>query len=157
MKKIPYKFSFKSLLIELVVAYSVTFALLYFIRIAEFPYFELILIIAFTVAVQPWKSSNLLMLIAVGIVFGNHFLGLGVFTYPSIMICYYSVLVFNENHKKKQLFVIMLVLTMVYGFIVLRAIATSLFNQGKISTFAFIFPILMLGIRVTLSYSYWVI
>jgi hypothetical protein len=97
------------------------------------------------------------MLIAVVIVFGNHFLGLGVFTYPSIVICYYSVLVFNENYKKKQLFVIILIFTMVYGFIILRAIATSLFNQGKISTFAFIFPILMLIIRVTMSYSYWVI
>lgn len=97
------------------------------------------------------------MLIAVVIVFGNHFLGLGVFTYPSIVICYYSVLVFNENYKKKQLFVIILIFTMVYGFIILRAISTSLFNQGKISTFAFIFPILMLIIRVTMSYSYWVI
>lgn len=50
-----------------------------------------------------------------------------------------------------------MIFTMIYGFIILRAIATSLFNQGKISTFAFIFPILMLLIRVILSYSYWII
>jgi len=139
------------------VAYSVTFALLYFIRLAEFPYFELILIIAFTAAIHPWRSSNLLVLVAIGIVFGNHFLGLGVLTYPSIIICYYSVMVFNESYKKKQLFVIILIFTMIYGFIILKAIASSLFNQGKISTFAFIFPILILILRITLSYSYWVI
>ena len=95
VRRVPYKFSFKSLLLELFIAYIVTFCLLYFIRLAEFPYFELILIIAFTFAIEPWRSSNLLMLITVGIVFGNHFMGLGVFTYPSIAITYYSVLIFN--------------------------------------------------------------
>ena len=113
------------------------------------------MIIAFTFAVHPWKSSNLLMLIAIGIVFGDHFLGLSVFTYPSIIVCYYSVLAFNEKYKKKQLFVFVLVFTLVFAFIAMRAIANSLFNQGKISTYAFIFPLLMLILRTVLNYCYW--
>lgn len=38
-RKVPYKFSFKSFVIELLVAYVVTFSILYFIRLANFPYF----------------------------------------------------------------------------------------------------------------------
>lgn len=95
MQKIPYKFSLKSWGLEMLVGYSVTFAVLYFIRAGSFPYFELILTIALTVAVQPWRFSNLLMLVGTFVVIGNHFLGLTAFTYPSIGIAYYSLLVFN--------------------------------------------------------------
>lgn len=157
MKRIPYKFSYKSFAIELFIAYAVTFTILYFIRLANFPYFELILIIAFTVAIQPWRSSNLLMLIAIGIVIGNYFLNLSLFTYPSIIICYYSVMVFNENYKKKQLFVLVLIFTLVFGFIVMPAIAKSLNSQGKFSIYPYIFPVLMLLLRTVVSCCYWFI
>jgi hypothetical protein len=46
---------------------------------------------------------------------------------------------------------------MVFGFVILRAISKSLFNQGSISTYAFIFPLLMLILRIVLNYSYWAI
>ena len=46
---------------------------------------------------------------------------------------------------------------MVFGFIVMKAIADSLFNQGNISTYAFLFPIFMLILRVTLNFFYWAI
>jgi hypothetical protein len=95
MKKIPFKFSFKSFAIELFIAYSVTFALLYFIKLANFPYFEIILTIAFTASIDPWKSSNILVLVAIPIIIGNYSMNLGFFTYPSIIICYYAVMVFN--------------------------------------------------------------
>jgi hypothetical protein len=34
-------------------------------------------------------------LIAIPIIIGNYSLNLGFFTYPSIVICYYAVMVFN--------------------------------------------------------------
>jgi hypothetical protein len=152
MRKIPYKFSFKSFIIELIVAYSVTFAILYFYRLANFPYFEIILTIAFTASIDPWKSSNILLLIAIPIIIGNYFLNLGFFTYPSIVICYYAVLSFNERYKAKQLFVFTLIFTIIYGLVILPAIYRSI--QTKIAYF-YIFPILMFLIRNTLSYCYW--
>ena len=154
VRKVPYKFSFKAFLIELVVAYVVTFSILYFIRLANFPYFELILTIAFTASIAPWKSSNLLLLIAVPITFANYFLGLSFFTYPSIVICYYAVLSFNERFKAKQLFVMALVFAIIYGVIVLPAIYRSL--QTKVAYF-YVFPVLMFLLRSVLSYCYWVI
>ena len=95
MKKIPFKFSYKSFGIELFMAYVVTFAILYFIRLGNFPYFQIILTIAFTASIEPWKSSNLLLLIAIPIIIGNFCLNLGFLTYPSIIICYYAVMAFN--------------------------------------------------------------
>ena len=97
------------------------------------------------------------MLVAIGIVFGNYFLNLGYFTYPSIAICYYSVMTFTEKHKKKQLFVIICIFTIIFGIIVLPAIATSLLNQGKLSIYPYIFPVLMIFLRTTVSYVFWII
>lgn len=51
----------------------------------------------------------------------------------------------------------MALFTVIYGFIILRAIARGLFDQGKLSTYTYIFPLLMLIIRAVISYSYWVI
>ena len=39
VKKIPYKFSVKSFGMEVFVAYAVTFALLYLIKLGYFPYY----------------------------------------------------------------------------------------------------------------------
>lgn len=50
-----------------------------------------------------------------------------------------------------------LTFTIVYGFIILKAIATSLFNQGKMSTYTYLFPVMMLIIRIIVNYSFWVI
>lgn len=141
----------------MIVAYSVTFAVLYLIRAGEFPYFELILTLALTAAVDPWRSSNLLMLVGTCVVLGNHFLGLSVFTYPSIAIAYYSLLVFNERHKRKQLFVLAAFLLIIFSFLLLPAISNGLKSQGKLSTYAFIFPLLMLIARTSLAYFYWLV
>jgi hypothetical protein len=126
VKKIPYKFSFKSYFIELFVAYSVTFSILYLIQLANFPYYEIILTIAFTISIDPWKSSNIILLLSIPIIIANFFLNLSFFTYPAIVICYYSVMSFNEKHKSKQVFILVLVLTIIYGLIVLPAIYKSL-------------------------------
>lgn len=88
------------------------------------------------------------------IIFANYFLGLSFFTYPSIVICYYAVLSFNERYKSKQLFVLALVFAIIYGLIVLPAIYRSL--QTKLAYF-YIFPVLMFLLRSVLSYCYWVI
>lgn len=154
MKKVPYKFSFKSLFIELLVAYSVTFVILYFIKLANFPYFEIILTIAFAASIDPWKSSNILVLLAIPILIGNYALNMGFFTYPSILICYYAVMSFNERYKSKQIFVFVLIFTIIFGMIVLPAIYRSMAIK---KTFIYIFPILMFLIRNVLSYSYWAI
>lgn len=154
VRKVPYKLSFKALAIELVVAYVATFAILYFIRLANFPYFEVILTIAFTASIEPWKSSNLLLLVALPVIFANYFLGLSFFTYPSIVICYYAVLSFNERFKSKQLFVLALVFAVIFGLIALPAIYRSL--QTKLAYF-YVFPVLMFLLRSVLGYCYWVI
>jgi len=153
---VPYKFSFKSYLIELFVAYAVTFALLYFIKLANFPYYELLLVVAFTASVSPWVSSNTLVLLAIPMIFANYFLGLSYFTYPSIAICYFAVLSFNEKHKKKQIFVIIAIFTIIFGFVILPAIYKALPSSSK-GAYVYIFPLLMLVIRTVISYGYWVI
>ena len=86
----------------------------------------MLLIVAFTASVSPWRASNLIMMLAIPMVIVNFVMRLGYFTYPSIAICYFSVLAFNERHKKKQLFVMTLILTIVFGFIILPAIYDSL-------------------------------
>lgn len=97
------------------------------------------------------------MLVATCVVIGNHFLGLSAFSYPSIAITYYSLLVFNEKHKKKQLFVLGALLLILFSFLLLPAVSDGLRNQGKLTTYAYIFPLLMLVARTTLAYFYWMI
>ena len=154
VKRVPYKFSFKSYFIELFVAYSVTFSILYLIQLANFPYYEMILTIAFMMSIDPWKSSSIILLLAIPIIIANYLLNLSFFTYPAIVICYYSVMSFNEKHKSKQVFILVLVLTIIYGLIVLPAIHKSL--EIKVAFF-YMFPLLMFLIRLVLNYSYWMI
>ena len=156
VKKIPYKFSFTSFLIELLVAYAVTFALLYLIKLANFPYFQILAILAFTASVSPWRFSNTIVLLAIPMVAANFAMSLGYFTYPSIAVCYFSVLAFNERHKKKQIFVLTLIFTIVFGFIVLPAIYDSLASSRKLA-YVYLFPLLMLLLRTFVSYTYWII
>lgn len=94
-RKIPYKFSIRSFLIENLVAYALTISILYLLKLATFSYFELILVLALTVSVQPWRLSNLIMVCAIGITIGNVFLGASAFIYPGIFICYLAVTAFN--------------------------------------------------------------
>jgi hypothetical protein len=122
------------------VAYSVTFSILYLIQLANFPYYEIILTIAFMMSIDPWRSSSAMLLLAIPITIANYFLNLSFFTYPAIVICYYSVMSFNEKHKSKQVFILVLVLTIIFGLIILPAIYKSL--QIKIAFF-YMFPLLM--------------
>lgn len=39
----------------------------------------------------------------------------------------------------------------------LKAIAVALVNQGRVSTYAFLFPLFMFILRIVLNYCYWVI
>lgn len=105
-------------------------------------------------SIDPWKSSSVMLLLAIPIIIANYFLNLSFFTYPAIVICYYSVMSFNEKHKSKQVFILVLVFTIVYGLIILPAIYKSL--EIKIAFF-YIFPLLIFFIRLMLNYSYWMI
>lgn len=112
----------------------------------------MLLIIALTLSIDPWQSSNVLMLMAIPIVIGNYFLGLGFFSYPSILICYYAVLAFNERHKRKQLFVFTVLFTVVMGLLAFPAI-----YQSRPGAYIYIFPVLMLILRIVVNYCYWII
>jgi hypothetical protein len=77
-------------------------------------------------SIDPWKSSSAILLLAIPITITNYFLNVSFFTYPAIVICYYSVMSFNEKHKSKQVFILVLVLTVLYALIILPAIYKSL-------------------------------
>jgi len=78
------------------IGYGLFIAILYLIRAGSFPYFEVLLVIALTLTINPWKISNLLLpFTAIPITIANHYLGLSSLTYISILICYLGTMTFN--------------------------------------------------------------
>jgi hypothetical protein len=81
-KKIRFEFSFLLYLIEIVIGYGIFIGILYLIKLGSFPYFELLLILALTLTIHPWKVSTLLLPVsAIPITIVNNFLGLSSLTY----------------------------------------------------------------------------
>ena len=102
----------------------------------------MILIFAFGLSINPYYFSNGLVLTAVVIAIVNNYINMTILTYPSIIICYLAALTFNEKHKIKILFIVVLALYIVFGFVVLPAIYSSLAIDSKIAYF-YIFPLLI--------------
>jgi len=56
--------------------------ILYLIQVGSFPYFEILLILALTMTINPWKFSNLILpLTAIPISIVNNYIGLSTLTY----------------------------------------------------------------------------
>ena len=67
-------------------------------------------ILGLMASITPWTTSNLLLVTAMIITLSNHFLNVTILTYPAIIICYLSTLIFNEEYKVKIIFILVLVL-----------------------------------------------
>ena len=81
-KKVRFEFVFWKYLIEIVIGYGGFIGVLYLIKLGSFPYFELLLILALTLTINPWKISTLLLpLTTIPITLVNHYLGLSSLTY----------------------------------------------------------------------------
>ena len=108
------------------------------------------------VSITPWTTSNLLLITAMIITLANHFLSVTILTYPAIIICYLSTLIFNEEYKVKIIFILVLVLELVYGFALLPGLYNSFPDENK-TTFYYIFPIFMFLLRTMVGLLYWMI
>ena len=138
------------------IAYGVTIGICYLISVGNFPYFELFFILGLMVSISPWSNSNLLMVCAMIITICNHYLNVRILTYPSIIICYLSTMIFNEEYKIKIIFILVLVIEMAYGFAFLPGLYNSFAENNK-SAFYYVFPIFMFILRMMVSLLYWMI
>ena len=108
------------------------------------------------VSISPWSHSNLLMICAMIITISNHYLNVRILTYPSIIICYLSTMIFNEEYKIKIIFILVLVIEMAYGFAFLPGLYNSFAADNK-GAFYYVFPIFMFILRMMVSLLYWMI
>ena len=138
------------------IAYGVTIGICYLISVGNFPYFELFFILGLMVSISPWSNSNLLMVCAMIITICNHYLNVRILTYPSIIICYLSTMIFNEEYNIKIIFILVLVIEMTYGFAFLPGLYSSFAENNK-SAFYYVFPIFMFILRMMVSLLYWMI
>jgi hypothetical protein len=96
VKKIRFKFSFMSYFLEVLIGYGTFVGIMYLIKLGNFPYFELLFIMALTLSMHPWRISSLILpLSGIPIIIVNHYLGLSSLTYIEILICYVGVMAFN--------------------------------------------------------------
>jgi len=126
---------------------------MYLTRLGNFPYYEIIFIIALTASIQPWKVSNLLLFSAIAITICNNYLGLSSLTYFQIIMCYISVVSFNEKHKIKILFIVVLGLILLTGFLILPQMYIGVKKQV---IYYYIFPIIMFLLRSITQLLYWI-
>ena len=105
------------------------------------------------ISVSPWTLSNLLLLTAGIIVICNNYLKVAVLTYPAIIICYLSVMLFNEKNKQKIIFIFCLVCVMAWGFAFIPGLYTAFSDDTK-TTFYYIFPVFMVILRLIISGFY---
>lgn len=81
-KRVRFEFKLLSFVCEIVIAYGVFIGILYLIREGSFPYFEILLILAMTLTITPWKVSNILLpMTAIPITIANEYMGLSALTY----------------------------------------------------------------------------
>ena len=140
----------------MIIAYGVTIGICYLIIAGNFPYFEMFFIVGLMVSITPWTTSNLLLITAMIITLANHFLNVTILTYPAIIICYLSTLIFNEEYKVKIIFILVLVLELAYGFALLPGLYNSFPDANK-TTFYYVFPIFMFLLRMMVALLYWMI
>lgn len=95
-----------------------------------------------------------MIVISCAVIIANFYLQIQVLTLPIIMIFYFSVLIFNEHNKIKLLFIPVIVITMVWGFIVIPSLYAQFVRLQKPSEFYYVFPLFMYMIRVFLYMVY---
>ena len=128
---------------------------MYLIKATNFPFFLILYIFGLMFSLYPWSRSNVLfVLICLPIIIANYFMSIQILTYPSILICYFTVLIFNEHHKQKILYIPILILTIIWGFIIIPSVYSSLLKFNNPKTFYYVFPIFMWMIRTTLYATY---
>ena len=101
-------------------------------------------------SITPWSFSNLIMVIAAIIVIANYFLNVSVLSYPAIIICYLSVMMFNERNKEKIMIILVFVMEVAWGFGFLPGLYSA-FDSNSKQAFYYLFPLFMLIIRVLVS------
>lgn len=83
-------------MIELLIGYGVFLGIIFLLRLGNFPYFEVLFIIALTLTIHPWKVSNLILpFTGIPMTIINHYLGLSSLSYLKILICYLGTMAFN--------------------------------------------------------------
>ena len=108
------------------------------------------------VSITPWSFSNLLLLTGMIITICNNYLNITILTYPAIIICYLSTLIFNEEYKVKLIFILVFVLELAYGFALFPGLYNSFPDENK-QAFYYVFPIFMFVLRTMVSLLYWMI
>ena len=66
------------------------------------PYFLMITIYAFFDSFAPFKYEHLLIFVAYPLIIGNVFLSLEFLSYPFILVCYFSVAIYQSLNKFKN-------------------------------------------------------
>lgn len=117
-----FQFQIYSYLAEVFIAYGLTIGLMYLIKVSDFPFFLILFVFGLMQSIYPWSFTNIIVLLSCAIIIANYFLKIKVLSYPAILICYFSVLLFNEHHKRKIFFLLVLVATLIWGFIVIPSL-----------------------------------
>ena len=116
----------------------------------------MLLILSLTLTIQPFKSSTLIFpLASLPITIANHYMGMSSLTYIQILICYLAVLFFNQRHKIKILFILVIIFQVIAGFLVLPGLYQLLKSQTKV--YYYLFPLIMFVIRSLVQLLYWVL
>lgn len=128
---------------------------MYLIKVSNFPFFVVLYVFGLMFSISPWSKTNVILpLICLPIIIANFFLGIQILTYPSILLCYFSILIFNEHYKSKLLYIPTLILTILWGFLVIPSVYTSFLNFNNSKGFYYIFPLFMFIIRTTVYIAY---
>jgi hypothetical protein len=103
-------------------------------------------IFAFFDSLSPFKYEHLLIFLGYPLLIGNSLLSCEYLSYPTILICYLGVAVFQKHQKVRNLLPIgIFVVLFVYGWIVLPALYTVFYSTVKY-IFIYIYPALDLGV-----------
>jgi hypothetical protein len=145
------KFSFLHYLVEILLTYGVLAGVNYLYQLQQLPYFLLLGVFAFFDSLSPFKYEHLLIFLGYPLLVGNSLLGCEYLSYPTVLICYLGVAVFQKRNKLRNLLPIyMFVLLFVYGWIVLPAVYTALPTDFKF-VYLYIFPVLDLLVELLLD------
>lgn len=145
------KFSLLHYLLEVLLTYGLLIGVNYLYQLQQLPYFLMLGIFAFFDSLSPFKYEHLLIFLAYPMLVGNSLLGCEYLSYPTVLICYLGVAVFQKRNKLRNLLPIyMLVLIFVYGWLVLPAIYTAL-STGYKFVYLYIYPAVDLLLELLLD------
>ena len=138
------------------VAIGITIGIMFLLRVAPFPYFESLFIAGMFRTIQPLGGTgSLIMVCSICILIVNYYLNVRILSYSSAVICYTSVYFFKEKHKKNILWVGVFAVYVGCSFMI-----GAIYNAFKTSDkyiFYYIFPIVMLLMKVIVGLLFWII